>query len=207
MIICTFSKELESGLRDPSTPELSLGRSTVRQAGAQCSSPVCCLTHHLPPASVAQGPFGSCTCQKLPQPLIIFLMHEKKCKKENFLLFLRPLWLEETVRDTFSEALNCFVPLGTKNPKTLKLFTYNKNRKAPAFRHQNNPVLVQVKTETAALDTENSRSFVCILPITQEVFEKNSFSWRSGQGVELESFSVLLEADIVDYCCWDILAQ
>lgn len=50
-------------------------------------------------------------------------------------------------------------------------------------------MFVQVKTEAAALDAENSRSFVCIFPITQEVFDKNSFSWRSEQGVDLESFS------------------
>lgn len=114
---------------------------------------------------------------------------KRRVKKKTFFLFLQLLWLEETIRDTFSEALNCFVPLGTKNPKTLKLFKYNKERKAPAFCHQNNPVFVPVKTETAALDAENSRSFVCVFPIIQEVFDKNSFSWRSEPGVKLESFS------------------
>lgn len=114
-----------------------------------------------------------------------------KSEKENFVLFLQLLWLKEIIRVTFSQALNCFVPLGTKNPKTLKLFKYKK-RKAPAFCHQSNPVFVQVKTEAAALDAENSRSFVCIFPIIQEVFDKNSFSWRSEQGVDLESFSQCL---------------
>lgn len=53
-------------------------------------------------------------------------------------------------------------------------------------------MFVQVKTEAAALDAENSRSFVCVFPIIQEVFDKNSFSWRSEERVDLESFSQCL---------------
>lgn len=76
----------------------------------------------------------------------------------------------------------------------------------PAFCHQNSPAFVQVKTEAAALNAENSRSFVRILPIIQKVFDKNSFSWRSEEGIDLESFSQCLWKQIFfDYCCWDIL--
>lgn len=73
-----------------------------------------------------------------------------------------------------------------------------------------------IETETASLDAENWRSFVCIFPVTQEVFDKITFSWSSEQRVELApgeihfdwSNSLLLEADvIVGYCSLDVLAQ
>lgn len=53
-------------------------------------------------------------------------------------------------------------------------------------------MFVQVKTEAAGLDAEKSRSFVCIFHIIEEVFDKNSFSWRSEQGIDLESLSQCL---------------
>lgn len=73
-----------------------------------------------------------------------------------------------------------------------------------------------IETETASLDAENWRSFVCIFPVIQEVFDKNSFSWSFERRVELApreihfdwSNSLLLEADvIVSYCSVEVLAQ
>lgn len=129
MIFCTFSKELQNRFRDPSTPHLfgqehgMTGWAFVKKLSA--------VSDTSPTTEISStGPLWELDLPEAAPASNHFL----DVWKENFLLVWWHLWLKETTRDMFSKALNhCFVPWGTKTPKTLKLFKYNKNKKAPAF--------------------------------------------------------------------------